>query len=113
MDYFIEAPSIRLALTLKAAWIFSLTISCASRRALLPPCVNLIIRSATSVALYIFSVFVLQRPVNAQTLIRLQTFLYREYGSDWLTSEGLIKFLKASRSENVIYNNKLVAPNAS
>jgi hypothetical protein len=41
-----EAPAIRLAVASKAACIFSLTISLASRRALLPPRISFIIRSA-------------------------------------------------------------------
>jgi hypothetical protein len=41
-----EAPAIRLAVASKAACIFSLTISSASRRALLPPRISFIIRSA-------------------------------------------------------------------
>jgi hypothetical protein len=43
-----EAPAIRLAVASKAARIFSLTISSASRRALLPPRISFIIRSATT-----------------------------------------------------------------
>jgi len=41
-----EAPAIRLAVASKAAFIFSLTIKFASRRALLPPRISFIIRSA-------------------------------------------------------------------
>ena len=41
-----EAPAIRLAVASKVACIFSLTISSASRRALLPPRISFIIRSA-------------------------------------------------------------------
>jgi len=44
----LEAPAIRRALASKAASIFSLTISLASRRALLPPRISFIIRSATT-----------------------------------------------------------------
>jgi hypothetical protein len=43
-----EAPAIRLAPALKAASIFSLTISSASRWALLPPSISFIIRSTTT-----------------------------------------------------------------
>jgi hypothetical protein len=43
-----EAPAIRRAVASKAASIFSLTISLASRRALLPPAISFIIRSATT-----------------------------------------------------------------
>jgi hypothetical protein len=43
-----EAPAIRRAVASKAASIFSLTISLASRRALLPPRISFIIRSATT-----------------------------------------------------------------
>lgn len=42
----LEAPDIKLTPASKAACIFSLTISSASRRALVPPSINLIIRSA-------------------------------------------------------------------
>ena len=49
MNYFIpEAPATRLAVASKAALIFSLTIRLASRRALLPPRISFIIRSATT-----------------------------------------------------------------
>jgi hypothetical protein len=41
-----EAPAIRLAVASKAACIFSLTISLASRRALPPPSISFIIRNA-------------------------------------------------------------------
>jgi len=43
-----EAPAIRRTVASKAACIFSLTISSASRRALLPPRISFIIRSATT-----------------------------------------------------------------
>jgi hypothetical protein len=43
-----EAPAIRRAVASKAASIFSLTISVASRRALLPPRISFIIRNATT-----------------------------------------------------------------
>jgi hypothetical protein len=43
-----EAPASRLAVVSQAARIFSLTISLASRRALLPPSISFIIRSATT-----------------------------------------------------------------
>jgi hypothetical protein len=43
-----EAPAIRRAVASKAASIFSLTISLASRRARLPPRISFIIRSATT-----------------------------------------------------------------
>ena len=47
MNYFIpEAPVTRLVVASKAAFIFSLTIKFASRRALLPPRISSIIRSA-------------------------------------------------------------------
>ena len=44
-----EAPAIRLAVASNAARIFSLTMSSASRRALLPPRISFIIRSAMTV----------------------------------------------------------------
>jgi hypothetical protein len=45
MDYLIaRAPAIRLAVASKAACIFSLTVSLASRRALPPPRISFIIR---------------------------------------------------------------------
>jgi hypothetical protein len=43
-----EAPAIRLAVASRPASIFSRTISSDSRRALLPPRINFIIRSATT-----------------------------------------------------------------
>lgn len=43
-----EAPAMRLVLASNAAFIFSLTISSASRRARLPPRISFIIRSATT-----------------------------------------------------------------
>jgi hypothetical protein len=43
-----EAPAIRRAAVSKAASIFSLTMSLASRRALLPPRISFIIRSAAT-----------------------------------------------------------------
>ena len=41
-----DAPATRLAVASIAAFIFSLTIKLASRRALLPPCIIFIVRSA-------------------------------------------------------------------
>jgi hypothetical protein len=63
----LEAPAIRLAAASKAACIFSLTISSASRRALLPPSISFVIRSAitpfASTANFI-------KEVNSRRLIR-------------------------------------------
>jgi hypothetical protein len=63
-----EAPAIRLAVASKAARIFSLTINSASRRALLPPRISFIIRSATtpfaSTANIIKELTILRRPLH-------------------------------------------------
>jgi hypothetical protein len=63
-----EAPDIRLAPASKAACIFSLTISSASRRALLPPSINLSIRSA--ITPFASSANIING-VNCRRLIRL------------------------------------------